>query len=91
MNFVRKTTLKLASASAFNLDQSEILLFSKELILSEHCFSHVLVPNASICNHTLLVSSAVAMYKFFLNPLPDNRILDWSKLKQIAGDILKCI
>ena len=25
------------------------------------------------------------------NPLPDNKILDWSKLKQIADDILKCI
>ena len=24
-----------------------------------------------------------------LNPLPDNKILDWSKLKQIADDILK--
>ena len=31
---------------------------------------------------------------FFLktvNPLPDDKILDWSKLKQIADDILKCI
>ena len=25
------------------------------------------------------------------NPLLDNKILDWSKLKQIADDILKCI
>ena len=25
------------------------------------------------------------------NPLPDDKILDWSKLKQIADDILKCI
>ena len=25
------------------------------------------------------------------NPLPDNKILDWSKLKQSADDILKCI
>ena len=25
------------------------------------------------------------------NPLPDNRILDWSKLKQNADNILKCI
>ena len=27
----------------------------------------------------------------FFNPLPDDKILDWSKLKQIAVDILKCI
>ena len=25
------------------------------------------------------------------NPLPDDKILDWSKFKRIAGDILKCI
>ena len=25
------------------------------------------------------------------NPSPDDKILDWSKLKQIADDILKCI
>ena len=25
------------------------------------------------------------------NPLPDDKILDWSKLKQIADDILNCI
>ena len=26
-----------------------------------------------------------------INPLPDGKILDWSKLKQIADDMLKCI
>ena len=31
------------------------------------------------------------MYLFFISPLPDDKILDWSKLKQIADDILKCI
>ena len=25
------------------------------------------------------------------NPLPDNKLLDWSKLNQIADDILNCI
>ena len=25
------------------------------------------------------------------NPLPDDKILDWSKFKQIAENILKCI
>ena len=28
---------------------------------------------------------------FLFNPLPDDKILDWSKLKQIADDILKHI
>ena len=27
----------------------------------------------------------------WFNPLPDEKILDWSKLKEIADDILKCI
>ena len=27
----------------------------------------------------------------YFNPLPDEKILDWSKLKEIADDILKCI
>ena len=26
-----------------------------------------------------------------VTPLPDDKILDWSKLKQTADDILKCI
>ena len=26
-----------------------------------------------------------------INPLPDDKILDWSKMKQIAEDISKCI
>ena len=26
-----------------------------------------------------------------INPLPDDKFLDWSELKQIAGNILKCI
>ena len=29
--------------------------------------------------------------KKILNPLPDDKISDWSKLKQIADNILKCI
>ena len=27
----------------------------------------------------------------WMSQLPDDKILDWSKLKQIADDILKCI
>ena len=26
-----------------------------------------------------------------MKSIPDNKILDWSELKQIADDILKCI
>ena len=29
--------------------------------------------------------------KVSIYPIPDDNILDWSKLKEIADDILKCI
>ena len=35
--------------------------------------------------------SGMLSYLILLNPLPDDKILDWSKLKQISEDILKCI
>ena len=28
---------------------------------------------------------------FLLKVIPDDKILDWSKLKQIADDIIECI
>ena len=39
------------------------------------------------------VTTAFAQIKSSLssNPLPDDKILDWSKLKHIADDIFKCI
>ena len=43
-------------------------------------------------NFTLFhnVFYAICILRFF-NPLPDDKILDWSKFKLIADDILKCI
>ena len=38
----------------------------------------------------LLTEKEISMYRVItrkFNPLPDNKILDWSKLKQIAGYI----
>ena len=37
----------------------------------------------------ILVSSI--FFLFHIKPLPDDKILNWSKLKQIADDILKYI
>ena len=42
-----------------------------------------------ICKYYRPVSSPI--WQSLFNPLPDDEILDWSKLKQIAVDILKCI
>ena len=38
-----------------------------------------------------LITSNDIIIIILINPLPDDKILDWSKLKQIADDILKCI
>ena len=35
-------------------------------------------------------SKSNVMHETF-NPIPDDKILDWFKMKQIADDILKCI
>ena len=43
-----------------------------------------------LCNLMLTYTASKASKKLF-NPLPDDKILDWTKLKQIADDILKCI
>ena len=37
------------------------------------------------------VTKELSYHHQLLNALPDYKILDWSKLKEIADDILKCI
>ena len=43
--------------------------------------------------HVDALGEALEMYAQcrISEPLPDKKILDWSKLKEIADDILKCI
>ena len=38
-----------------------------------------------------IIISLLMTVSVTLNPFTDYKILDWSKLKQIADDILKCI
>ena len=40
---------------------------------------------------SLVIDVYLTKHITFFNPLSDNKILDWSKLKQTADDILKCI
>ena len=44
----------------------------------------VLVKHKCPCNVIIIMTYSK------INPLPDDKILDWSKLKQIADDILEC-
>ena len=71
------STLNLSSVNAFNLAKPQILLFGKEL---KDFFLKVVKIQDCLVN---------GKEKGF-NPLPDDKILDWFKLKQIA-DVLKCI
>ena len=41
----------------------------------------------SVCSSTTFYDPAINQF----NPLIDDKILDWSKMKQIADDILNCI
>ena len=45
------------------------------------------------CQHLLFQQffQNTSLSGLFINPLPDEKILDWSKLKQIAGNIFKRI
>ena len=49
----------------------------------------------SVPQHKYVIFPVIAKLGLYsptiLNPLPDNKILDWSKMKQIADNILKCI
>ena len=66
------------------------------LIVQEHGFfygSIILVDLLGISIHMYTCLPLKAQHFFFLfnyNPLPDDKILDWSKFKQIADTILKC-
>ena len=47
--------------------------------------------NRITVNQTYLLILALCQIRPSFNPLPNDKILDWSKLKQIEDDILKCI
>ena len=87
----------MLSAICFNLDQSKILLFGKGTCSTNVDF-WLLAPLPTIFSQVLLFKSHNCEqmgYAFIcvqdLNPLPNEKILDRSKLKQIADNILKGI
>ena len=53
------------------------------------CEQHVKKKNA--VNTYIEPTDYCIQIKRLTGPLPDDKILDWSKLKQIPDDILKCI
>ena len=55
-------------------------------MFSKGCIFRV-VKSGDLCGKGLILYQTILGF----NPLPDDKILDWSKLKQIADDIWKCV
>ena len=49
------------------------------------------VPRTKALSQGKTLKIVLKTLEKYFNPLPDDRILDWSKLKAFADSILKCI
>ena len=61
---------------------------SKVSLSTTHNLAHSLKVSVV---HVTISHEDIIDYICMFNPLPDDKILDWSKLKQIADNIWKCI
>ena len=74
----------MLSAICFSLDQSKILLSSNRLRLDYLSYNKtVLSKRKTFANAK---SNVVPMIGMSLNSLPNDKIVDWSKLKEFAND-----
>ena len=71
---------KLSRKVENTVGKGEIACY-EQFLLFPQCFQKACFPEAS---------KGVIVWEW-VNPLPYDKILEWSKLKQIAGDILECI
>ena len=70
--------------SIFSFSHIVFLPFPKRIsVFESHLFYHLQVFS--------IRTSLEVFVRLRVNPLPDDKILDWSKFKQIVDDILKCI
>ena len=60
--------------------QVKVTFTDKGLLQGHLCFTNASCLKCLVFHLRFKISS-------FLNPLPDDKILDWSKLEQIADDI----
>ena len=68
-----------------HFNQIKLLLTTKALVTFCSLYFSLIKQQ----NFRLLQTGNI--YRQQIKPLPDDKILDWSKMKQIADDILKCI
>ena len=81
-----------------NIVGKEEIAHNEQFLLFPQCFllpQKIVSPSVNILD---IISLFAANWKspnwharLIVNPLPDDKCLDWSKLKQIADNILKCI
>ena len=74
-NFIFSIAINLLSANAFNLEQSKILLFGKEL---SQIYFNIYTSFQFGPVHNFVTGT--------VNCLQNDKILDWSKLKAFADD-----
>ena len=73
-------------------DVSDRLYVSLLCWFYKKCHGIVVSLLSSLSVSSLLnISVIIIPHQTYFNPLPDDKMLDWSKLKQIVDDILKCI
>ena len=71
---------KLSKQVENTVGKGEIACY-EQFLLFPQCSEKACFPGAS---------KGVVVWEW-VNPLPHNKFLDWSKLKQIADNFLKCI
>ena len=64
---------------------------SQKLTMSTLCSGQLKTGVQLVDAKARLYLNVWPLVTFEFNPLPDDKILDWSKFKQIADNILKCI
>ena len=79
--FLFEMHFRISSAICFNLDKSKILSSVNGLMSLQNMSIHITLHIDLGQNFMLSVSF------LYVNLLPDDKILDWFKLKEIADDI----
>ena len=106
ISIIHRSCLTLSQTTNFRFLQTEslqtILSNLMEMVESSPKMVENTVEKEEIAHYKpfllfvrhFLNSCTTDVHRFVLesvNPLPDDKILDWSKLKEIADNILKCI
>ena len=82
---------QLGAGLARSMTDSNICYQREEEVPEVPGAVHYIQKNGHLNYKVILQVTVLVIFVNPFNSLPDDKILDWSKLKQIAVDILKCI